>query len=130
MKKASQGSWVWRGQRHGKRKEIGLGSAKDVKLAMSRDMAAKIRLAIVEGRDPLEAIGRGSEASAKDWTLAAVVDRTFESLKGEGTAEPWMSPRSLHVLPKLGKRSVEGIDAEDIRATSSPIWSIEPAAAE
>ncbi|WP_407493994.1 tyrosine-type recombinase/integrase [Pseudooceanicola sp. MF1-13] len=127
VKSEGQGSWEWRGQRNGKRREIGLGSAKTVKLAVARDLAAKIRTAILEQRDPLEAIGRVKGAGAKDWTLNAVVERTFESLKpslkGEGNAGRWMSPLQHHVLPKMGKMSVEEITSEDIRATLSPIWT-------
>ena len=61
-------SWVLRLQHDGKRKDIGLGSAKLITLAMARDKAREFRMAIkVERRDIL--------AERKDATSAKVTFR-------------------------------------------------------
>jgi integrase len=43
-------------------------------------------------------------------------------LKGDGTAGRWLSPLTLHVLPKLGRVPVTDLDQRDIRDTLAPIW--------
>ena len=46
-------SWVLRAQKDGKRRDIGLGSAAKVPLALARDRAAKARSQIEVGIDPV-----------------------------------------------------------------------------
>ena len=46
-------SWVVRVQKNGKRRDIGLGSARKVPLALARERAVKARLQIEAGIDPV-----------------------------------------------------------------------------
>ena len=43
-------------------------------------------------------------------------------MKGDGMAGLWLSPLTLHVLPKLGRVPVTELDQRDIRDTLAPIW--------
>ena len=46
-------SWVCRVQKDGKRRDVGLGSAKKVPLALARDRATKVRMQVEVGIDPV-----------------------------------------------------------------------------
>ena len=46
-------SWVLRMQRNGKRRDFGLGSARDVSLAEAREAAAATRKLVLKGIDPV-----------------------------------------------------------------------------
>ena len=50
--RSSGRSWFFIGTLHGKRQEMGLGSAFDVTLAKARERAAAAREMILDGRDP------------------------------------------------------------------------------
>ena len=46
-------SWLFMYKSAGRRREMGLGSARDVSLSKARELAAEARLHRVAGRDPL-----------------------------------------------------------------------------
>jgi Arm DNA-binding domain len=48
-------SWIFLYSRHGKSREMGLGSGRDVSLAEARAKAAEARRQLVDGVDPIEA---------------------------------------------------------------------------
>lgn len=43
-------------------------------------------------------------------------------LKGDGNAGRWMSPLSIHILPKIGDIPVENVDQHVLRRILEPIW--------
>jgi integrase len=128
------GSYTLRIQHQGKRHDVTIGSRKKVKLAEAKNLAAKARLAILSNQDPKAAIGRKSaKATSKDFTLDAVLARTFESLrhtlKDDGEAGKWLSPLQVHIMPTLGRKNVSAIDATAIQRVLAPIWHTKPEAA-
>src|SRR5271163_3592555 len=48
-------SWLFMWKVAGRRREMGLGSARDVLLARARELAAECRAIVAAGRDPLQA---------------------------------------------------------------------------
>ncbi len=117
-------SWVLRLQHDGKRKDIGLGSAKLITLAMARDKARELRVAIkVERRDIL--------AERKDATSAQVTFREAAiqyhaeneaGWKSKTYARQWLAALENYAFPKLGHETTGAITAADIINTLSPIW--------
>ena len=102
--------WMLRVTVHGRRREMGLGAPPAVSLAGARDLAERWRSVAAAGRDPIKE--REAEARAarrEDITLAVITADAFEArkseLKGDGKAGRWLSPLSVHVLPKLGCRA-------------------------
>ena len=69
---------------------------------------------------------RSVAARREDISLAIITQDAFEArkaeLKDDGKAGRWMSPLTLHVLPKLGEVPVTDLDQRDIRDTLAPIW--------
>lgn len=121
------GQWVLRITVHGRRREMGLGSASEVSLKEARASAEHWRSVLRDGKDPIKERDRlRREAARNIHLLKDIAADAFESrkaeLKGDGTAGRWFSPLELHILPKLGKAPVADIDQKDIRDALAPIW--------
>src|SRR5690606_37654170 len=115
------------------RREMGLGRWPDVSISEARTRAADARKLVRDAVDPIAARLREKRSQAP-LSVKAVVEGCFEArkaeLKGDGEAGRWMSPLSVHVLPKLGAVPVEDLDQHHIRETLEPIWHTKPEAAE
>jgi integrase len=121
--------WVLRVTVHARRREMGLGGFPSLGLADARKLAERWRNVASAGRDPVkEREAEERTARREDISLAVLTADAFESrkaeLKGDGTAGRWLSPLTLHVLPKLGKVPVTDLDQRDIRDTLAPIWHV------
>ncbi|MEM0946927.1 MAG: integrase arm-type DNA-binding domain-containing protein, partial [Pseudomonadota bacterium] len=125
--------WFLRVTVYGRRREMGLGSAKrkentvGVTLKEARAEADKWRAVVRQGKDPIKERERQRKEAARErFTLATVAEDAFEArkaeLKGDGKAGRWFSPLQMHVLPKLGRTPIEEIDQNDIRNVLLPIW--------
>lgn len=119
--------WVLRVTVHGRRREMGLGGFPALGLADARKVSEHWRKFAAAGRDPIkEREAEERAARREDITLSILTADAFESrkaeLKGDGTAGRWLSPLTLHVLPKLGKVPVTDLDQRDIRDCLAPIW--------
>jgi integrase len=119
--------WVQRITVHGRRREMGLGGYPALGLANARKLSERWRNVASAGRDPVkEREAEERAARREDITLTILTADAFESrkaeLKGDGTAGRWLSPLTLHVLPKLGRVPVTDLDQRDIRDTLAPIW--------
>lgn len=128
------GQWVQRVTIHGRRREMGLGSLRDVSLKEARAVSEECRALVRQGKDPIrERRRRLKEAAARDMVLSDAVASCFEArkaqLKDDGKSARWLEPLSMHVLPKLGQVPVADIDQNDIRDVLSPIWHEKPAVA-
>ena len=119
--------WVLRVTVHGRRREMGLGGYPALGLADARKVAGRWRNVAAAGRDPVkERKAEERAARREDISLAVLTADAFEArkaeLKGDGAAGRWLSPLTLHVLPKLGKVPVTDLDQRDIRDTLAPLW--------
>jgi len=119
--------WVLRVVVHGRRREMGLGGFPALGLAEARKVAGRWRDVVAAGRDPVkEREAEERAARREDISLAVITADAFEArkaeLKGDGKAGRWLSPLTIHVLPKLGKVPVTELDQRDIRDTLAPIW--------
>lgn len=119
--------WVLRITVHGRRREMGLGGYPALGLAEARKQASRWRAVAASGRDPIkEREAEERAARREDISLAILTHDAFEArkaeLKGDGTAGRWLSPLTLHVLPKLGKVPVTDLDQRDIRDCLAPLW--------
>lgn len=119
--------WFLRVTIHGRRREMGLGSASEVSLKEAREAAEQWRRVARSNVDPIKERERlRREATRNLHLLEDVAKDAFESrkaeLKRDGVAGRWFSPLEGHILPKLGKTPVSDIDQKDIRDTLAPIW--------
>jgi integrase len=119
--------WMLRITVHGRRREMGLGGYPKIGLADARVVADRWRAVATAGRDPIkEREVERRTARREDISLAAITADCFEArkaeLKGDGKAGRWLSPLTLHILPKLGKVPVTDLDQRDFRDVLAPIW--------
>jgi len=119
------GKWMLRLVIAGKRREMGLGRWPDVPIAEARERAAEARRMLRDGLDPI--LERQKDKLRSDRLLVSqAVQGCFEArqaqLKGDGKAGRWLSPLSIHVLPKIGKLPIEDLDQHAIKKALEPIW--------
>lgn len=119
------GKWIQRLYIDGKRRDMGLGRLPDVSIAEARERAAQARKSLRDGSDPIQV-----RQSAKDrvhrLTVAEAIESCFRArqaeLKGDGKAGRWMSPLTVHAIPKIGKTAIEDIDQHELKKLLEPIW--------
>ena len=119
--------WMQRVTVHGRRREMGLGGFPSVGLADARKLSERWRSMAATGLDPIkEREAEKRAARGEDISLSVITNDAFEArkaeLKDDGKAGRWLTPLTLHVLPKIGKVPVTDIDQRDIRDTLAPIW--------
>ena len=119
--------WMQRVTVHGRRREMGLGGFPTLGLADARKLSELWRNIAASGRDPIkEREAEERAARREDISLSIITQDAFEArkaeLKDDGKAGRWLTPLTLHVLPKLGKVPVTDLDQRDIRDTLAPIW--------
>ncbi len=119
-------SWVLRivepGSK-GKRRDYGLGSAKDVPLPDARKRSAAFRATVKNGELPKAWWLK--EADAKPTFRTSAIElhgHLLKSWKNGKHGDQWLSTLEAHVFPKIGNRPVDAIGTADILAVLLPIW--------
>jgi integrase len=123
-------AWVFRYQREGKARHMGLGSAEYVTLAQAREKAFALRQQmILNGVDPLEA----KRVSRHERVLAGARDKTFrqcaldyiaaheDGWRGDRSRKQWIESLTNHVFPKIGDMPVANVDVAAILSVLDPI---------
>ena len=119
--------WMLRLQANGKRRDFGLGSAKDVSLAEAREGAAALRKQVLAGIDPVAEKKREREPIP---TFAAAAGRVHEEHKrgwknGKHQAQ-WIATLETYAFPKLGDMTVDTIEGPAVRDVLADIWLEKP----
>jgi integrase len=134
---ASQGgakSWIFAFSLHGRRREMGLGSASRVSLADARAERDRYNRLLREGTDPIEDRKRRRAEIAltnvKSITFAqaaaAYIATHRAGLKNAKHAKQWATTIATYAEPRLGKLNVADIDTGLIRQVLEPIWTTKP----
>lgn len=119
-------AWVLRYRVGGRRREVTIGNYPDVSLALAREQARAMRVAIDGGRDPGAEKAAHKSRAAEAWLVRELAD----DYKAKVLIEPDYSASAIRakgydlknvVLPKLGARLVSDITPIDI------VWMIESA---
>lgn len=112
-------SWIVRVKEpgpHGRRRDIGLGSAKLVGLAQAREAARQIRQQIKAGLDPVAQRKRAFERIPTFKSAAEMVHKEMRgSWKSGKHQEQWLSSLENFVFPSIGERPISTITSGDIR---------------
>jgi len=119
------GKWILRLSIAGKRREMGLGRWPDVSISEAREAAKEARRVLRLGLDPIQEKAK-QKFQVSCLTVSDAVNGCFEArqaeLKGEGKAGRWLSPLSIHVLPKIGDLPVDELDQHVLKKVLEPIW--------
>jgi integrase len=127
-------SWVFRGQRDGRRYEIGLGPLRVIGLAKAREKARKLHEQILDDIDPLER-RRAAKAAARLTRAKATTFRecaeAYIADKQAGWSNPvhakqWPASLQTYAYPLLGDLPVQAIDTGLVMKVLQPHWSAKP----
>lgn len=117
-------SWKLRVQHDGKRRDIGIGSANLITLAMAREKARELRVAVKVDRRDILAERKDASAAKVTFREAAIQYHAENegSWKSRTYARQWLAALENYAFPKLGNETTGSITAADIIATLTPIW--------
>lgn len=119
-------SWVLRIQYQGVRRDLGLGSFRDVSLVDARIAASEMRRKIRSGIDPTVE-RRAARRSTPSFENAARA--CYETLKAgwkDSRQKIWIASLERHAFPMIGSWPVEAVDALAVRDVLEPIWLTVP----
>lgn len=115
--------WLLRIYVQGRRRDIGLGSARLVPLVTARDIAIEMRRVARDGGDPL-AERRKRRRIAPTFKEAAtqVHSETVASWKNARHSASWLSSLEAYAFPVFGNRPIDQIATSDVLKVLLPIW--------
>lgn len=123
-------SWLFRYERSGSEKMMGLGSALDFTLEEARERAREARRALADGRDPLAekraANAANAALAARTITFETAAQTYYELHEGQWKnrkhAAQFLSTLRQYVFPAVGRLSVADISTSDVLRVLEPIW--------
>lgn len=115
-------SWMVRVQKDGRRRDIGLGSAKKVSLAIARDRAAIVRSQIEMGIDPIAERRKSAGIPTFREAAALVYAEQRKAWKNKKHNAQWISSLDAYAFPAIGDRAVNQIDGPAVRDILAAIW--------
>lgn len=131
VKPSGARSWVLRVQHMGKRQDVGLGGYPVVTLTKARDKALELRRVAKDGDSARAA--RDHKKLVIPTFKEAMILAHIEYSKGSGwsekTAAAFKSSLEDHIIPKIGNKRVDHIEAPDVIAALSAVWTEKPAQA-
>ncbi len=113
--------WIQRLVIHGKRRDMGLGSATLVSLADAREQARINRALARSGGDPLAEKRKEQPLTFKE-SAYAVYEINKPSWKNEKHAKQWINTLEKYTFPVIGDKLISQIDTPDILTVLQPIW--------
>jgi integrase len=127
--KTGSKSWMVRVQKDGKRRDIGLGSAAKVSLALARERAAKVRSQVEAGIDPVadrrKAAGVPTFRKAAELVHAEHV-KGWKGGKDSKHGAQWLATLEAYAFPAFGEAAVSAVDAPAVRDALAAIWLDKP----
>lgn len=119
--------WLLRISIDGKRCDMGLGGWPLVSVAKARNHAAKIRLDVSDGINPI-AERRKQRTTVPSFESAArsVHEANRDTWKNAKHAAQWIATLEWYAFPVCGKTPVDQIDTSHIMAVLNPIWLKKP----
>lgn len=124
-------SWVYRYMLRGRRRDMGLGSARLVSLSEARRRAhAWRRVLKLDRKDPID-YRRGAQPLPKPVMVfrqaaAAYIDGQAPSWKSPKHINQWRSSLKTYAEPILGSLPVDSIDTRRVLSVLEPIWFSKP----
>jgi integrase len=128
VSKSGGASWLLRVQHEGKRRDLGLGSAKLVTLAAARAKAAEARKATREDGRDLVAEKRKAKVEGVTFREAALAYHEVHKNQWANAkhGDQWISTLETYAFRALGSKQVGGISAGDIITAISEVWTAKP----
>jgi integrase len=127
-------SWIFRFQRGGRRRDMGLGPVELYSLAEARERALDARKQVAEGVDPIEARYAKRSSAAIDAAKAMTFRECAEvyiSVHRAGWRNPkhaaqWPATLETYAYPHFGNLPVQTVDTDFVMKALEPIWTEKP----
>ena len=114
-------SWVFMWKVAGRRREMGLGSLRDVPLAKARQKAAEVRQKLADGIDPL-----ATRDTPKQMTFGEAADALITSMssswRNEKHRAQWKMTLTVYCEPIRGLAVAE-LGTDDVLNILNPLWT-------
>jgi len=123
--------WVYRVQRDGERRELGIGSEYDVDLEQARAKAYELRrlIKLGEGFSALDSKEceplRRPKPKPRVPSFEKVARECYDALKdgwNDRRKRVWLASLEQHIFPKMGEIPIDRVDAASVRDALAPIW--------
>jgi integrase len=120
--------WVLRVVVHGRRRDLGLGSAALIPLAYARELAARLRKVARAGGDPVAERDRDKRTSLTFAEAARTVhrDNVVPNAKNAKHCAQWITTLETYAFLVIGSKPVHLVDQADILRVLAPIWTEKP----
>ena len=114
--------WLQRYTFNGRRREVGLGSAKIVSVATARRTAHQNLVLVSEGTDPIEDKKQNSLIPTFEAAARAVYEANRPTWRNAKHAAQFISTLETYAFPMIGSMGVNDINSSHILRVLSPIW--------
>jgi integrase len=130
-------SWVFQYQRNGRQRDMGLGSARLVSLALARELRDDCHVKLARGLDPIEARNHAALAAraerAKQMTFRQCADDFFavnaSKWRNAKHRQEWLASLTRYAYPVFGNLSVAAIDTGLVFKVLKPLVADKPVTA-
>jgi integrase len=130
-------SWVFQYQRHGRQRDMGLGSARSVSLALARELRDDCHEKLARGLDPVEARKSAVLAAraerAKQMTFQQCAEDYLEvnasKWRNAKHRKQWTATLTRYAYPVFGNLSVAAIDSGLVFKALKPLVADKPVTA-
>lgn len=119
-------SWMVRVQKDGRRRDIGLGSASKVGLALARERAAAVRSQVEAGVDPVAERRKLLGIPTFREAAEAVHAEHKASWRNSKHREQWLASLKTYAYPSIGDLAVSVVEGPAIRDLLASIWLSKP----
>jgi integrase len=114
--------WLQRYTFNGRRREVGLGSAKIVSVANARKTAHQNLVLVSEGIDPIEDKKQNSLIPTFEVAAREVYEANRPTWRNAKHAAQFITTLETYAFPTIGSMSVKDINSSHILSVLSPIW--------
>lgn len=117
-------AWVFRYMSGGKVRQVGLGSTVERTIVEARELADKMRRALVNGEDPASIPSRRDPESMTFRLYAEeLIEANRPHFRNSKHAAQWPSTLKRYAYDLIGDKRIGAITLADIEAILRPMWS-------
>jgi integrase len=119
-------SWLARVTRHGRQRDIGLGSASLVTLAQARDLCRTVRIQVRAGLDPIVERNKSRGVPTFREAAAKFIAENRATWRNAKHGAQWLSTLEAYAFPRLGDITLDQITIPTVREVLLEIWLEKP----
>ena len=128
VRKNGSRAWVFRWERNGRVREMGLGPLHTVTLANARHSAQRSRLLLIEGIDPLDHRRVEQAARCAKPSFRKCAEEFLEAHSSAWTnpkhRAQWAATLNAYAYPALGPLPVDQLDTAGVLDVLKPLWEL------